>query len=979
MSSSTLRTPPDRRPRPHLVHRALTLGLSLPLLATCALTGVAAPAAAVKADTGDGTVKVRVVREVNANGSWDRTLEPGMDQVEVTLTDDAGNVITAKTGADGVATFTPAGTALKGGKYRVQVMNPKPGVLYSAFASREGLAGAPNKLSSTEEFVDVSGGKNVEFTTAYWNPGDYCQKNAELATACIDADVPNKAPDSARTALVFPYNARGNDNQVTNLSTKGQTGSVYGVGYSKQKKWIFYGAHAHRSAAYGPDKQGAIYLVDRQSKETSLFTTVPDAGTTEHDFTDAGHHDVDFMPAVAKESLGDVEVSEDGSELYVVNLNDRKLYVYDATQKTAAAPKGSYAIPDPGCADAGDWRPYGLGVQDGVVYVGGVCSGESSQSKPDMRAVIRTFDPKAKTFGEIIMDEPLDFPRGKAFNGASCVGAGWWPWSDTFRKTQDNTTCGPSWIGYPQPILADIVVDTDGQLILGFRDRFADQVGMNTYVAKGDNTMWSAASGGDLNRACKGADGKFKLDGNGGPCPNNANSSNNGGQAANVREFYPGDYRTGYHEEAMYAGIALSKVEDTIASSAVDPYTGLWTGGTGFVNRDGTHDSRWGNKLIDGNTSFGKANSMADLEVLCDEAPIQIGNRVWYDVDKDGIQDPGEKPVPGATVNLYDENGVKVATTKTSARGEYYFDAENVPGGLKFKTKYTIKIDNADDYDNPSGPLYGWAVTKNDAGDNDFVDSDGKVPAGGRFPEHSIVTGDAGQDNHTYDFGYNQPTGPVTVVKVDADDEKKTLAGAQFQLWKESNGTDGLQMSGDKADTKVGDPVTSGADGKATVKDLAPGTYYWQETKAPAGYALPDPAVVGPVVLDAGKAADGATITAKDKPLPGQIILLKKDKKTGNPLPGAVFQLWRETNGVAGLQRDGAKPDTKQGTACATDAKGECAFDGPNGVYYLQETAVPEGYGLPANPVSGPYTIDAKTKKVTVTLDNSRKEPPKKK
>ncbi|WP_035958708.1 hypothetical protein, partial [Kitasatospora sp. NRRL B-11411] len=62
------------------------------------------------------------------------------------------------------------------GKYRVDVVNPQPGVLYPAFAAREGLAGAPNKLSSNEEFVDLSAGKQAVLTTGLWNPSDYCQR-----------------------------------------------------------------------------------------------------------------------------------------------------------------------------------------------------------------------------------------------------------------------------------------------------------------------------------------------------------------------------------------------------------------------------------------------------------------------------------------------------------------------------------------------------------------------------------------------------------------------------------------------------------------------------------------------------------------------------------------------------------------------------------------------------------------------------------
>lgn len=115
-------------------------------------------------------------------------------------------------------------------------------------------------------------------------------------------------------------------------------------------------------------------MTDLTQKKTTLFTVVPGAGTTAHG---SGTDDA-FLVVPGKESLGGIKITDDGKDLFVVNLNNRKLYRYDATTATASAPKAVYAIPDPGCPAAGDWRPFGLGLQDGVGYLGGVCSGEST-------------------------------------------------------------------------------------------------------------------------------------------------------------------------------------------------------------------------------------------------------------------------------------------------------------------------------------------------------------------------------------------------------------------------------------------------------------------------------------------------------------------------------------------------------------------------------------------------------------------------
>ncbi len=216
-------------------------------------------------------------------------------------------------------------------------------------------------------------------------------------------------------------------------------------------------------------------------------------------------------------------------------------------------------------------------------------------------------------------------------------------------------------------------------------------------------------------------------------------------------------------------------------------------------------------------------------------------------------------------------------------------------------------------------------------------------------------------------------TGEVRVLKVDADGGGP-LEGGEFELWRETNGVPGLQTGGGDPDSMV-DGCVTGVDG-VCAREVELGTYYWLETVAPVGYVLPDPAVFGPLVLTEENVESGVSVTARnvaEQVLTGTIELLKTDAKTGNPLPSAVFEAWRETNGVPGLQTDGADPDLLV-SECVTDGQGECVFgDLEPGTYYLLETAVPKGYRLPSQPVTGPYELDAVNHLVEVELANEKK------
>ncbi|MEU2660665.1 choice-of-anchor A family protein [Streptomyces sp. NPDC007325] len=315
-------------------------------------------------------------------------------------------------------------------------------------------------------------------------------------------------------------------------------------------------------------------------------------------------------------------------------------------------------------------------------------------------------------------------------------------------------------------------------------------------------------------------------------------------------------------------------------------------------------------------------------------------------------------PLPGATFQLWEEtNGVPGlqtmgATPDTSLGAPCVTGADGVcERTVETGTYYWQETDAPDGYDLPADPVFGPLVlTEANAGAGVTVEADNSAtPA---------------------------VTGEVRVVKTDAE-SGDPLPGATFRLWEETNGVAGLQTGGGDPDTLVGPPCVTGADGVCE-RTVETGTYYWQETDAPDGYDLPADPVFGPLVLTEANAAAGVTTQASNSrtPIPpgtGSVRLFKTDADSGMPLRGATFELWEETNGVDGLQTDGDTPDTRVGTPCTTGFAGMCGFgDLDHGTYYLRETAAPDGYDLPADPVSGPYVVSAEQEAVFVTLDNER-------
>ncbi|PNZ35138.1 SdrD B-like domain-containing protein, partial [Staphylococcus lutrae] len=290
------------------------------------------------------------------------------------------------------------------------------------------------------------------------------------------------------------------------------------------------------------------------------------------------------------------------------------------------------------------------------------------------------------------------------------------------------------------------------------------------------------------------------------------------------------------------------------------------------------------------------------------EALYNLGDKVWNDVNKNGIQDAGEVGIPNVKVTLKDSNGTVIATTETNTNGKYVFNK------LKNGVYYV-------DFETPANYTPTVANQENDA-----LDSDGPLRA-------PAIISDG--NNLTVDQGFYLTETPKYNVgdKVWEDSNKNGIQDA------DEKGISGVTVTLKDTDGNIVGTQVTDANGNYLFEKVAEGEYHIDFT-TPEGYT-PTITGQGPVENDSNGVSTNLIVAGQDD--------LTIDSGFYRPTYNVGDKVWEDSN-KDGIQQDNEKgisgvTVTLKDTAGnvigtqVTDANGNYLFDNVNdGEYKIEFT-----------------------------------------
>jgi len=507
---------------------------------------------------------------------------------------------------------------------------------------------------------------------------DISDKEPRIVTTCFVNQL--NEPRLTGTAVVaYDLNAPPlSVDQTTQkyiLANHGQVGPTYGVSYRWENDDLFVGSFYKRltqmterngtrdslatvfrlATVIKSIKEGndpapvSSTFIDLDQYADVLGLTAPVAGVDNHSYNDMGglsDNDVAVIPETLKKGLGDIDISNDGVYIFVVNLYDKYLYkipilkdgvVTDYTDSLDTRANSiarfnlvqmarniydrniiidNYGFPLKSDIIKGDknLRPFGLKYYHGRIYFsitnteefktdGTVHTSQLSvlNARKDLFASVFSFDGCSSDTLKHEITLKLDYSRDSSTDN-------WLPWSNDFDNITNDTNFTH------QAILSDIEFDVPEcesnksvNMIIGFRNRYADM-----YLEGIQPVGPEPQAEGDMLRVLQNGD-KWVME----PL------------SRQVFSEYFEDFNK--HNESCEGAIAVSKTRKLVFSTFLDPINFQSSGWASFFAPSG-EDLVGGKKerLVEvffgssgvNSPFFDKANGLGDLEIF--EKKVEI-------------------------------------------------------------------------------------------------------------------------------------------------------------------------------------------------------------------------------------------------------------------------------------------------------------------------------------------------------------------
>ncbi|MDR4329618.1 SpaA isopeptide-forming pilin-related protein [Bacillus pseudomycoides] len=343
-----------------------------------------------------------------------------------------------------------------------------------------------------------------------------------------------------------------------------------------------------------------------------------------------------------------------------------------------------------------------------------------------------------------------------------------------------------------------------------------------------------------------------------------------------------------------------------VMNSANEKVGTMTTNEQGTASLSGLEIGNYTLKEVKAPTGYVLNDQLQKIEVKTGEvATITVANtKVKGNLEIKKLSDSG-KTLPKVEFAVHTADGKEVTKTVTNEQGiaqvkdlpygQYYFvETKGVEGYLINKTKYPFQIKEQD-------------------------------------------------KTLTFTVENKEVKGNVQLLKVDAENPEKKLAGVTFLL--------------QNSDGKTVSEHTTDDNGIIKVENLPFGSYTFVEKKTLENYVL----AKEPIPFNITENGKTIELVAKNQPIKGELEITKVDIADGNTkLPNAEFEIRNDKGEIVAKGK--------------TNEKGIAQFKLGYGKYTYKETVAPDGYVL--NEETFPFEIKENGQIIRHTVKNAKKPTP---